>query len=37
MKVFIKSNTLQMTVQKIGRRKSKNYNINHCKADVLHG
>lgn len=30
-------NTLKMTIQKIGRRKSENYNINHSKADVLHG
>lgn len=29
--------TLKMAVQKIGRRQSKNYNINYCKADVLHG
>lgn len=25
-----------MTVQKIGRRKSKNYNVDYGKADVLH-
>lgn len=26
-----------MTIQKVGRRKPKNYDVDYCKADVLHG